>query len=292
MFRLYADLTKLGIVVFVMLAGMAGYALSYPVESVFRWWELLSFIGGLYFLSSGSLILNQVQEYQKDRLMPRTAKRPVASGQVKPAAAGILALTYLIIGLNLLLQASVLSGLLGLLTLVLYNGFYVYWWKPKWIFAAIPGAIPGALPVTIGYAINKNQIWHADSVYLFLVLFFWQMPHFWALAIKFHQDYDKAGFPVLPTALGMERTLYHMGLWTFLYVGSAVAAPFFVQVGWVYLALMIPFSFKVMQEFVRFFKSRGTQRWLQYFLWVNFSVLAYLYIPVLDKWSFLLLKSN
>jgi len=232
MFRIYADLTKLGIVIFVLLAGLAGYALSFPIENQFVWTHALTLIAGLYFLSSGSLALNQVQEWPMDQKMPRTAKRPIAAGKIKPMAAAILAVTYLVVGSQLLFESSVLSGWLGLLTVVLYNGLYVYWWKPKMIFAAIPGAIPGALPVTIGYAANKMQIWHADSVYLFIILFCWQMPHFWALAIKFKDDYQRAGVPVLPAAIGMNKTLYHTGLWTFLYVGTAVAAPFLYNPIW------------------------------------------------------------
>jgi len=244
-------------------------------------------MGGLYLLSSGSLALNQVQEWKRDQQMPRTSKRPIASGKIKPAAAGILALSFLVAGSELLFEASALAGLLGLATLVLYNGLYVYWWKPKWIFAAIPGALPGALPVTIGYVANSSEIFSRDSVFLFLILFCWQMPHFWVLAIKFKDDYDKGGFPVLPTALGIDRALYHLGLWTFLYVGVACAAPIFIHANWFYLALVIPIGAKVLIEFYRFFKSQGRERWLAFFMWVNVSVLVYLFIPVADKWSFL-----
>jgi protoheme IX farnesyltransferase len=187
----------------------------------------------------------------------------------------------------MLFETSELAGTLGVLSLILYNGLYVYWWKPRWVFAAIPGAIPGALPVTIGYAANAQEIWNLDSVYLFMVLFLWQMPHFWILAIKFRDDYKSGGFPVLPSALGMERTLYHMGLWTFLYVGAAIAAPFFVHANWIYLAIVIPFGAKVMIEFWRFFRSEGKERWLAFFMWVNISVLVFLFVPVIDKWHFL-----
>jgi protoheme IX farnesyltransferase len=292
MFKIYADLTKLGIVIFVVLTGLAGYAFSFPIEKTFDWSQLLLVLGGLYFLSSGSLALNQVQEWPLDQKMPRTAKRPIASGKIKPAAAAILAICFLAIGSDFLFRVSWMSGVLGLATVALYNGLYVYWWKPNWVFAAIPGAIPGALPVTIGYAANKMDILQPDSVYLFAILFFWQMPHFWALAIRFKDDYSKGSVPVLPSSIGMSRTLYHMGLWTFLYVGAAMAQPLFVQSNWTYIALVIPFSFKVMQEFYRFYKSEGTKRWLSFFMWVNLSVLVFLFVPVLDKWSFLFIGSN
>ena len=197
MFKIYSDLTKFGIVVFVVLSGLAGYATSFAMEVGFDWLHLLRFIGGIFFLSSGSLALNQVQEYKMDQLMPRTAKRPVASGKIKPAAAGILAVAFLVIGSDLLFKTSVMAGYLGWATVILYNGVYTYWWKPKWVFGAVPGAIPGALPVTIGYAANNPDILNLDSVYLFLIMFLWQMPHYWALALKFKDDYAKGGVPTL-----------------------------------------------------------------------------------------------
>ena len=289
MFRVYADLTKFGIVVFVVLSGLAGYATSFAIESPFDWHHLLWTVGGLFFLSSGSLALNQLQEFKMDSLMPRTAKRPIPSGRIKPAAAAIIACSFLLIGSDLLLQASPLAAILGWLTVILYNGLYTYWWKPRWIFAAIPGAIPGALPVTVGYAANTTAIFNLDSVYLFLILFLWQMPHFWALAMRFKEDYIKGGVPTLPAALGIHKTLYHMGLWTFFYVVVAVASPWFVQASWIYLLLVIPFSFKVLQEFMRYYQSEGQKRWLAFFMWVNLSVLVYLFVPVIDKWSFLII---
>jgi protoheme IX farnesyltransferase len=292
MFKIYADLTKFGIVIFVVLSGVAGYATSFAIETPFDWHHLLNLIGGLFFLSSGSLALNQVQEYKTDQMMPRTAKRPVASGQLTPAAAGILSVTFLVIGSDLLLQCSETSALLGWLTVILYNGVYTYWWKRKWVFAAIPGALPGALPVTIGYAANDSQIFSSDSIYLFLILFLWQMPHFWALAIRYKDDYQKGGIPTLPAALGVEKTLFHTGLWTFLYVMIAVLSPWFVHASWVYLALVLPFVFKVLQEFFRFYRSGGKERWLAFFMWVNLSVLVFLFVPVIDKWSMLLFPRN
>ena len=289
MYRTYADLTKFGIVVFVVLAGISGYATSFAFETVFHWQHFFNLIGGLFFLSSGSLALNQLQEYKIDQKMPRTAKRPIASGKIQPAAAGILAVTFLLTGSDLLFQASTTAGWLGWATVILYNGVYTLWWKPQWIFAAIPGALPGALPVTIGYAANDSQVFSRDSVYLFLILFLWQMPHFWCLAVRYKEDYEKGGVPTLPAALGIHRTLLHMGLWTFLYIFVAMGSPWFVQASWIYLLLVGPISFKVLQEFFRFYRSDGQERWLAFFMWTNVSVLIYLFVPVIDKWSFLLI---
>ncbi|MEQ1722962.1 MAG: UbiA family prenyltransferase, partial [Pseudobdellovibrio sp.] len=167
MFKTYSSLTKFGIVIFVLLAGVAGYATSFQIENSFEIKHFLWFIGGLYFLSSGSLALNQVQEYKLDQKMPRTQKRPIAAGKLTPAAGLILAVTFLFIGINMLYELSPMAGYVSVASVVLYNGFYTMYWKPKWVFAAVPGAIPGALPITIGYAFNNSDIFNSESVYLF-----------------------------------------------------------------------------------------------------------------------------
>lgn len=291
MLRTYADLTKFGIVIFVLLSGLAGYATGFQVENAFDWRHLLLSLAGLYLLSSGSLALNQVQEIEIDRLMPRTRKRPLAAGKLRPAAAVILSITFLVAGLEALRQASEMAAIVGAVSVILYNGFYTMWWKKKWAFAAVPGAIPGSLPVTIGYAAANPDIFNSESVYLFLVMFLWQMPHFWVLANKFKEDYRAGGIPVLPSVVGIERTMFHIGLYTFAYVGVAIASPWFVHASWVYLLLVVPFAFKVMQEFFRYQKSMA-ERWFPFFMWLNVSMLVFITVPVIDKWNFLFIGAN
>lgn len=290
MLKVYADLTKFGIVVFALFTGLAGYASGFLVEQPFDWHHLFLSMSGLYFLSSGSLALNQVQEYELDRRMPRTAKRPIASGKLKPAAAGILSAAFLITGFYQLAMASGMAALVGLASVVLYNGFYTMWWKRKWAFAAVPGAIPGALPVTIGYAAANPDIFNSESIYLFLIMFLWQMPHFWVLAIRFKEDYRAGGVPVLPAVVGDERTVFHIGLYTFVYVGVALAAPWFVHASWVYLLLVVPFAVKILIEFFKYQKSQS--RWFPFFMWTNVSMLVFIIVPVIDKWNFLFIDRN
>jgi protoheme IX farnesyltransferase len=293
MWKLYSDLTKFGIVIFVVLSGLAGFATSFEVEHVFDLMRILSLAGGLYFLSSGSLALNQVQEWKLDQGMKRTASRPIAAGKLKPVAGGILAFTYIFLGLNLLFEISGSSALLGAITIILYNGVYTYIWKRRWVFGAVPGAIPGALPVTIGYMANPGaNIFSLESIYLFLIMFFWQMPHFWALAIRYRDDYASVNIPTAPVTLGVERTIYHIGIYTFAYVITAMASPWFVHASWIYIALVGPFCFKVLQEYFRFFRSKGERRWLAFFMWTNISMLVFLVVPVLDKWNFLVIGKN
>lgn len=292
MFKVYANFTKLGIVIFVILSAIAGYATGFQIESPFLYQHFLKTLLGIYLLSSGSLALNQVQEYKLDQQMPRTSKRPVASGKINPVAGGVLAVGYILSGTYLLFEISVLSALLGILTVVLYNGVYTYIWKPRWIYAAVPGAIPGALPVTMGYAAVNSEILSSDSIYLFMILFLWQMPHFWALAIRFKDDYRSGSIPTLPVALGLSRTIFQMGVYSFLYIGVAFSQPWFTQAGWIYLFVVIPVGIKVLIEFFRFQKAEGQTGWLRFFMWVNVSVLIFLFAPVIDKWNFTFIGTN
>lgn len=290
MFKTFASLTKFGIVIFVLLAGVAGYATSFEIEKAFELKHFLLFIAGLYFLSSGSLALNQVQEYRLDQKMPRTAKRPIASGRLKPLAGLILSVLFLLAGINTLHELSPTAGYVAVVSVILYNGLYTMWWKPKWVFAAVPGAIPGALPITIGYAVNNPDILNSESVYLFLIMFLWQMPHFWTLALKYIDDYRAGGIPTLPVSLGVDKTIFHIGLYTFTYCGVAIASPFFLHTSWLYAALVFPFAFMLLKEFFQFYRSHGTQRWFAFFMWTNVSMLVFVFIPVIDKWSFLFLE--
>lgn len=287
MFKTYSSLTKFGIVIFVLLAGVAGYATSYQIENHFSFTHLLGFLAGLYFLSSGSLALNQVQEYKLDQKMPRTKNRPIANGKMTPAQGFILAAVFIFLGIGILYEMSWMAGAVSMVSVLLYNGMYTLYWKPKWIFAAVPGAIPGALPVTIGYAVNNPNILNSDSVYLFLIMFLWQMPHFWTLAIKYKEDYRLGSIPTLPTALGVHKTLFHVGLYTFTYAGVAIASPFFLSTSWVYAAFVFPFAFMLLKEFFRVYKSDANERWFAFFMWTNISMLVFVFVPVVDKWSFL-----
>lgn len=289
MLKLFADLTKFGIVVFSVLAGLAGYATGFQNEDSFDWKIFLKVILGIYFLSSGCLALNQVQDAKLDAKMPRTMLRPIPSGKIKPAAAAILAVLFTLVGLQMLFEVQVVAGWVGLLSVFLYNGPYTLYLKRKWAYAAVPGAIPGALPVTIGYAAANPDIFNSESIYLFLIMFLWQMPHFWVLAIRYKDDYAAGGIPTLPVAKGLDVTLYQIVMYTFAYVGVALAAPLFVHVNWLYILLTLPLVFKIIQELVRYYKSKGEQRWLAFFMWLNVSMLIFILIPVIDKWNFLFL---
>lgn len=280
----FSELLKFGIVIFVLICGLAGFALSYHVEQRFFVSVLFEFLAGIGLLSAGSFALNQVQEQSMDAQMPRTKNRPLPSGKISSKAALSVALLFILIGSFLLYEIRPLTALLGLFTVVLYNGFYTLYWKKHWIFGAVPGAIPGAMPVVMGYSVNNPHIFSHECVYAFMIMFLWQMPHYWSLAIRFSADYKKGSVPTLPVSLGSERTLFHMGLYMFAYVGLAILSPWFVDARYFYIFLVVPICFKVAWEFFKYFRVRGESGWLSFFMWTNVSMLIFLAAPVIDKW--------
>jgi protoheme IX farnesyltransferase len=152
-------------------------------------------------------------------------------------------------------------------------------------FAAVPGAIPGALPVAMGF-ISASGDWLAPGAwYLFLILFIWQMPHFWALALRYREDYSQGGFPTLPVALGEPKTLYNIRIWLLAYVGVWLLLPLFFHVHSVMLVIILLGSVFLVWTLRRYERQPHTLRWLEFFLAVNFSLILFLIILGIDLWS-------
>lgn len=282
--KAYSRLTKTGIILFSVVSALAGYAVSFQAGQDFDPLNPLLLVIGLYAVAAGAFALNQSQEWRLDARMKRTAQRPIPLGIFKPWQGYVIGLLLVVFGLVVLRVLGPWPAGLALFTVVLYNGIYTMFWKRNWAFGAVPGAIPGAMPVAIGFAANNPEIWRPECVYLFLVMFLWQMPHFWALAIRFRDDYEQGGVPVLPVSLGVNRALYHIGLYVFTYVGVALMAPWFLHSHMLYVAFVLPVSLKVIWEFFKYFRAGEGKGWLPFFLWTNLSLLIYLAAPVMDKW--------
>jgi protoheme IX farnesyltransferase len=282
--RVYLDLTKSGIVFYVLVTGLAGFALSQPVYDPIDSTRLVLTMFSLYFFSSGSFAINQAQEWSIDEKMPRTLNRPIPSGKVSISQAYILGVGFLLLGLFFAVFVNEMVVWLGIATVVMYNGLYTLYWKKKWAFGAVPGAIPGAMSVVIGYAANSPRILEPACVYGFIIMFLWQMPHFWSLAIRYKDDYAAGGIPVLPTRIGTQATLYHMGLYTFAYVMVAMASPWIVVAHYAYIFLVIPSAMIVLWQFFKYYRAGAQRQWLAFFLWINASMLVFLVAPVIDRW--------
>jgi protoheme IX farnesyltransferase len=233
--------------------------------------------------------LNQIQERHLDAAMKRTAKRPLPSKRLSLLEAGTFVSVFLVAGTVWLFLLQPELGWLGLAAVVSYNGLYTLWWKRNLAFAAVPGAVPGALPILMGYVAASGSVTHAGGWYLFALLFFWQMPHFWVLALKYREDYKDGGFPTLPVARGPMTTVSQIVIWCLGYVALGLMAPLFFRLGPLYWVTALVISTAVLALLYSFTRAPESQRWLRFFLGINFSLILYLGAAVADVWSIYLI---
>ena len=192
-----AALFKVRLGFFVVMSAILGWFMA--VESLDLKSFLLLTIGG-YLLTGASNGLNQVIEKRVDGLMERTAERPLPSGRMESWQAILYSVLAGIIGLGCLFTLNPLSGWLGVAALVSYAFIYTPL-KSRSTLSVFVGAFPGALPPMIGYVAATGDFGIEPGT-LFAVQFMWQFPHFWAIAWLAHDDYQKAGYHMLPFRAG------------------------------------------------------------------------------------------
>ena len=201
----YWALTKPEVNFLILIATFAGFYMGSPGRlHDFPVLLLLHSVLGTLLVASGTGTLNQYLEWRFDAQMRRTARRPVASGRLNPSSA-----LYFGIGLaaagSLYLGAVVnaLVSLLAVLTLVAYLFLYTPL-KRQTPMCTLVGAFPGAMPPLIGWAAADGNL-GLEACILFLILFLWQFPHFMAIAWMYREDYDRAGYLVLPHGNSRDR---------------------------------------------------------------------------------------
>jgi protoheme IX farnesyltransferase len=281
-------LTKAEIVLLEAITLTAGFFIGHPMELPINWSKFSLSLFGVSALALAAGALNQIQEKSEDSQMARTRNRPLPSGRVTLVTAWVITLLLMGLGILLLSWISMPVLALGLLAVISYNGLYTLWWKRKMAFAAIPGAIPGALPIWIGFVAASGSLTDLRGYYLFAILFFWQMPHFWVLALKYSDDYLKGGFPTLPVAKGTGVTRFQITLWCLAYAALGLLSPLFFPVGILGVSLGLLTSLWLIFELLWFLYRPGQKTWLRFFLSINFSMLAYLFAITADLWSILI----
>ncbi|MBB3837332.1 protoheme IX farnesyltransferase [Runella defluvii] len=217
--RSYLELMKLRLAWLVAFSGAFGYSLA--VEKV-SWPSLLLFILAAFSITGAANIINQIIEKDLDKLMKRTQNRPLPSGRVSVNEATMFALVLFAFATFIFLtEFNVRACALAILSTILY-GFVYTPLKRVGTIAVFVGAIPGAFPPMIGWVAATNQFGLEPGI-LFAIQFFWQFPHFWAIAWVLDEDYKKAGFNLLPSKGGKDlNTAIQMMIYTL----------FLLPVGW------------------------------------------------------------
>ena len=198
------ELTKPRMNFLVVVTTMVGYYMA--VRGWSEWSRIVYTLAGTALTAAGSSVFNQFIERGLDSKMNRTANRPLPAGRVRPVDAALFGLALSVAGVAILaVFVNLLTAALGALTLLLYVALYT----PAKRFTSlctIIGAVPGAIPPVMGFTAVQNAI-TPDAMALFAILFFWQMPHFLAIAILYRDDYARGGFLMLPVIdKGMQMT--------------------------------------------------------------------------------------
>ncbi len=206
----FKEVTKAGLTISVVFSSLAGYLLG-MVE-----FNLLSFfllIFGGYCLVGASNVYNQVIEKDLDALMNRTKNRPVPSGRMSVNMALSIAVVMTLFGLVALYILNPKTAMFGAISLFLYTSAYTPL-KTITPLSVFVGAFPGAIPFMLGWVAATNEFGIEPGT-LFMIQFFWQFPHFWALGWMLDEDYKKGGFKMLPTGKKDKGTALQIIMYTF-----------------------------------------------------------------------------
>ncbi|MAM16948.1 MAG: protoheme IX farnesyltransferase [Flavobacteriaceae bacterium] len=279
----FFQLTKLRLSTSVVFSSLAGYLLA---SDKLETQVLLGLFFGGFAMVGASNAFNQLIEKNKDSLMIRTQNRPLPSGRMSNIVAATIATVLAVFGILILQYINFKTALFGALSIFLYTCVYTPL-KSVTSLSVFVGAFPGAIPFMLGWVAATGSFGIEPGI-LFMIQFFWQFPHFWAIGWMVDEDYKNAGFKMLPTGSPNKTTAFLIvfySLWTIIisilpytkYSGdlnlSTHAAFALLTIGGCFLY----FALKLMQQ-----KTKKAARNLMYASIVYISFLQLIY--VFDKW--------
>ena len=208
----FKAITKAGLAISVVFSSIAGFLLGVPDILSLDWVILVKLAVGGYCMVGASNAYNQVIEKDLDALMDRTKNRPVPAGRMSPNVALVIASILTAIGIALLYTINPKTAMFGAISIFLYTSVYTPL-KTVTSLSVFVGAIPGAIPFMLGWVAATGNF-GIEAGTLFLIQFFWQFPHFWAIGWFLFEDYEKAGFFMLPTGKKDKGTALQILLYT------------------------------------------------------------------------------
>jgi len=219
----FKSITKAGLAFSVVFSTLAGYLLAVEDWQQIDFMKLMMLAVGGYCMVGASNAFNQIIEKDLDAKMDRTKNRPISSGRMSKNTAFVLASALTVVGLIILYIVSPKTAMFGAISIFLYTSVYTPL-KPLTPLAVFVGAFPGAIPFMLGWVAHTDQF-GIEAGTLFLIQFFWQFPHFWALGWFLFNDYQKGGFYLLPTRKKDKKTALQVILYcVWLIIASLLPA--------------------------------------------------------------------
>ncbi len=255
--RDYFVLTKPAIMLLLLITTVPAMVLAnggWP-----GWWLVVATLIGGVLASGGAGAVNMYIDRDIDAVMVRTRRRPIPRGTVSPRAAAIFGWTMgLASGPWLYLTVNGLAASLALLAFFFYVGPYSLYLKRRTLHNTVIGGVAGAIPPLIGWVAVTDRV-TIEGVLLFAIVFWWQPPHFWALALGLEEDYRTVNVPMMPVVLGARETkrqmlFYAAMTWMVTLIFGAV-----LQLGLIYFTVAMVGGFGFLWCAYRIFRGEGTE---------------------------------
>lgn len=276
---LFAELSKIKIPFAVSISSLTGYLVY---SGRFEMGALISTVG-VFLLAGGSAALNQYQEFHLDAKMKRTQNRPIPSGRFSSLNTLIFSIVVSLTGALILWIGNNLTAcLIGLLTLIWYNGIYTPM-KRKSVFAVLAGAFVGAFPPMIGWTAAGGYVFDTAIVLIAMLLFIWQVPHFILLLLKFGPEYEVAGFSTLTSYFSEEQLKKLIFVWVLATAFAVMIIPVagVINSGIITAALLISSMWIVYSFFIFMRKQQLNMR--SAFMQINIFLMIVLILFSVDS---------
>jgi len=269
--RSYLQLIKPGITLSNTISGVAGFFLAASFVA-FSWVTFIGAIGGIAFIIASACVMNNILDRDIDKRMKRTAKRDVASGVISIPKALVFGIVLGLIGFGLLVfLTNALTVLLGVVAYVWYVAIYGIA-KRTTAYSTLIGGVAGALPPVAGYTALTGTI-DAGAIILFLILFFWQMPHFYAIAMFRQSDYASAKLPVWSVKYGMKSSKVQILVFTIIFAIVFALPTFYGYTGIIYLVGSVLLSAYWLYKGISLYNKVDDVKWARQMFGVSLLVM-------------------
>ena len=277
-FRQYYDLTKPRVVMLIVFTAIVGMLLAVP--GMPNLWLVLAASAGIGLAASSGAAMNQIIDMRADAIMARTKNRPLATGGMEVWQAVVFAILLCLSGMFVLVYwVNALTAVLTFVSMVGYGIIYTVFLKPATPQNIVIGGAAGAAPPLLGWAAMTNTV-GPEACLLFLIIFTWTPPHFWALALYRKEEYAAAGVPMLPVTHGQRFTQLQILLYTYILV-AVTLLPFTIHMfGGIYLLSALYLNARFMFYVLKLYRNYSDELSRKTFFY-SINYLMYLFAVML-----------
>jgi protoheme IX farnesyltransferase len=242
-------------------------------------WLIGAVLLGGAMAAGGANTINCWIERDRDQVMRRTHGRPLPQGEVSPTAALVFGLVLEALAFGWLWSTvNLLSATLAVSAMLFYVFVYTIWLKPRSTQNIVIGGAAGAVPVLVGWAAVTGSL-AIPAWIMFAIIFFWTPPHFWALSVRYREDYAAAGIPMLPVVRGTEAASRQIVAYTVVVVAVSVTLAPLATLGWVYVAAAVLLGVWFLAKAIQLHRDPSPERAIKLFM-VSNTYLALLFAAI------------